>query len=386
MTIPKKKIGLLGALILSMTISQVMPVHANSDIKLMVNYIQANQGARPILKNGNTLVPIRVISESLGATVDWNAKEKQINISHEDTNIEMTIANPQVKVNDLVQTIPAPPIIHEGATMLPIRFVAEALDAKVDWNSQARTVTVMGKALTKAPAPKFTHDQWGRKVRTTDLPRNAGIFPYIVHGVPNWVYESINMTAPSLLSQSKIKSFPSEFFYSGYDHQKAITLLDKHFQTVLNVNYQSINREQFKKYVQNTFNQDSFKSTGFSNLEWADAFVDHVISNKIIVTGSARVLPEMFWVNEAGDQVVSAHVTLKVVQQGGQGVTTFQDFGSFPSSLGLTAKIPYLKTGKTYEGLVQFRLIDGQIDYQTNSIRCQIHPDANGFGGAYTEK
>lgn len=385
MKILKKKLNLLTALVISIAVINAVPVHANPEINLIVNYIEIT-GTKPIIKDESTLVPIRVISETLGATVDWDQKTKQIKISDSSTTVHMTIGNPLVKINDQSQTISTPPIIHKGSTMLPIRFVGEALNAQVHWDASTRTVTVLGEDMTQLPSPDFSHDQWGRKVRTTDLPKNANIFPYITHGVPNWAYEKINMTAPSLTSGSGIQDFPKDFFYSDYDYSRAIKVLESHFNTVLNIDYRTIDREQFKLYVRETFNDKSFAGTGFSNMEWADAFLDHIVDNKIITKGTASVLPEMFWQNNSSTQVASAWVKLEVVAQGSASGGNFQDFGSFPVGQSLAGKIPYLKTGKEYQGLVQFKLIDYQIDYHTNSIGSQIHPEANGFGGAHTAK
>lgn len=386
MKIIKKKLSLIIGFVISIAFVKAVPIYADPEISLIVNYIQVTAGAKPVIKDNSTLVPIRVISETLGATVDWDQNTKQVKISDASTTIQMTIGNPVVKVNDKSQTISTSPIIHKGFTMLPIRFVGETLNAKVNWDRATRTVMVLGEEMTKAQNPDFTHDQWGRKVRTTELPSNAGIFPYITEGIPNWVYEKINMTAPSLTSGSGIQSFPKDYYYRGYDFTQATTMLNRHFTTVLNVDYRTIDREQFKSYVRETFNEKSFLSTGFSNMEWADAFLDHIIENKIITKGRAIVLPEMFWQNNSGDLVVSAWVKLEVTEQGSPGINSFQDFGSFPIGQSLTGKVPYLKTGKEYEGLVQFKLINDQIDYNTNSIVNQIHPEPNGFGGAYTRQ
>lgn len=386
MSLQKKICGFFIALVISLSMINVTPIYANSQINLTINYVPITSGAKPIITKGSTLVPIRIISETLGANVQWNPKTKQVSISNPDTTINMTIGNPKVKVNDLLQTIPAAPVIHKGSTMLPIRFVGEALDATVNWDSQTRTVSVLGRDLAQAPKPDFTVDPWGRKVRTSNLPKNAGIFPYMVEDVPNWVYEKINMTSPSLTSGSGIGKFPKELFSSQYDYQPAIDLLESHFERVLNVNHKTIDQIDFKNYVQSAFNDQSFASTGFSNMEWAGAFVDHVISNKIISKGSAKILPEMFWTNSLGETIVHAWVELQVLQQGPKGQGGFQDFGGFPSNESLTGIYPHLVTNKKYQGLVQFRLIDNEIDYNTNSIGSQIHPEPNGFGGAYTGK
>lgn len=384
MSLQKKIFGFFLAI--STGLVNITPIYANSQVKLVINYVPITSGAKPMISKGSTLVPIRIISETLGANVQWNPKTKQVSISNPDTTIHMTIGNPKVKVNDELQTISAPPIIHKGSTMLPIRFVGEALDSMVNWDSQTRTVSVLGRDLAEAPSPDFEEDPWGRKVRTSNLPSNAGIFPYMVEDVPNWVYEKINMTSPTLTSGSGIGKFPKEFFNSNYDYDATIDMLENHFKIVLDVNHKTIDRLEFKNHVQAAFNDKSFASAGFSNIEWTGAFVDHIVANKIITKGSAQILPEMFWTNSLGETVVYAWVKLEVLQQGPKGQGGFQDFGGFPSSESLTGIYPHLYTNKEYQGLVQFKLINNEIDYNTNSIGSQIHPESNGFGGAYTVK
>lgn len=99
----------------------------------------------PIIYQGTTLVPIRIVSENLGAVVDWNSKSKEIKITKGTDLLKLTVGSTQVSVNGEVEQILAAPQIIQGTTMVPIRFVSENLDALVDWNSQDKIITINSK-------------------------------------------------------------------------------------------------------------------------------------------------------------------------------------------------------------------------------------------------
>lgn len=92
--------------------------------------------APPFIRNGRTLVPIRAITEPLGAKVDWDEKERKVTIRLGGTTVEMWIGNPKARVNGKPYNMPdgVPPVIERGRTFVPVRFVAEALGALVNWN------------------------------------------------------------------------------------------------------------------------------------------------------------------------------------------------------------------------------------------------------------
>ena len=92
--------------------------------------------APPFIESGRTLVPIRAISEPLGAKVEWNEKDRKVTIRLGGNTIEMWIGNPQGKINSKPYKIPdgVPPKIVKNRTFVPVRFVAEGLGAVVNWN------------------------------------------------------------------------------------------------------------------------------------------------------------------------------------------------------------------------------------------------------------
>jgi len=101
----------------------------------------------PQIVEGRTLLPIRWVAEPLGATVLWDSTEKKVTIVFKDILIELWIGKNLAKVNGNYKLIDpnnpkVVPMIIEGRTMLPVRFVAENLGCKVDWDPNTKTVTI----------------------------------------------------------------------------------------------------------------------------------------------------------------------------------------------------------------------------------------------------
>lgn len=92
---------------------------------------------------GRTLVPLRFISESLGATVGWDGMERKVTIGLGSRSVEIWIDKPEARVNGQNKTLDVPPIIQNDRTMVPIRFVTENLGLLVGWDNQNRGVYVV---------------------------------------------------------------------------------------------------------------------------------------------------------------------------------------------------------------------------------------------------
>jgi N-acetylmuramoyl-L-alanine amidase len=98
---------------------------------------------------GTTMVPIRIISETLGAVVGWNDKEKKVSVTKENLKIEMKLAKKEVMVNGKWMQLTEPPLNVKGTALLPLRFLAENLGLKVAWNDKARSVSLSKLAIEK---------------------------------------------------------------------------------------------------------------------------------------------------------------------------------------------------------------------------------------------
>lgn len=91
--------------------------------------------AVPVIRNERTLVPIRIITEALGGKVDWNGATKEVTLSINDKEIKMAIGKTLEKYG-------VAPVIIDGRTFVPVRFVADELGAEVAWDEATKTVTI----------------------------------------------------------------------------------------------------------------------------------------------------------------------------------------------------------------------------------------------------
>ncbi|WP_031514682.1 stalk domain-containing protein [Desulfofalx alkaliphila] len=94
-------------------------------------------------KTGRTLVPVRFVSEALGAEVDWDAQTNRITIVDGGKVIVLIIGSNNVQVDGVQQSIEcAPTTIPPGRTFIPLRFVSESLGAQVDYEAKTSKITI----------------------------------------------------------------------------------------------------------------------------------------------------------------------------------------------------------------------------------------------------
>ena len=104
----------------------------------------------PIIKNGSTLVPMRLIFEKQGASVDWNNTTKTVTAKKGATTIVYTIGSKQAKVNQTVFTLHQAGEIRNGNTLVPLRFVSESLGNVVGWEEKSKTVIISSAKMVSA--------------------------------------------------------------------------------------------------------------------------------------------------------------------------------------------------------------------------------------------
>jgi len=109
----------------------------------------------PQLIDSFTMVPLRFVSEGLGAAVVYDPAQNTVTLTLGAREVVLWPGSTLAKVDNTVVTLARAPILREGRTMVPIRFVAECFGAKVDFVSQAHpiTITMSADALTRMPTP-----------------------------------------------------------------------------------------------------------------------------------------------------------------------------------------------------------------------------------------
>lgn len=132
----------------------------------------------PAIVDGRTLVPIRFVSENLGADVSWDEETRTVTMMDGTNVIRLTIDSDEAVVNGRTVKLDVPAMIMDASTMVPIRFVSENLGADVSWDGDTRTVTIesvvtvacwgdsltAGDGATNSPYPTVIGQLSGAKV------------------------------------------------------------------------------------------------------------------------------------------------------------------------------------------------------------------------------
>ncbi len=159
----------LIAILLSLMCAAVLAQGADV-INVSVNGVAVQfhgVGAQSV--NGRVLVPLRCVLEQMGAFVGWDAPNRTVIAQRGDRDVVLPIGSKTAKVNGQEVLLDVPAVVMAGTTMVPLRFVGEALGADVKWNAAMRMVEITSGTApptdTTLPPPiptagitSFTHD------------------------------------------------------------------------------------------------------------------------------------------------------------------------------------------------------------------------------------
>lgn len=149
----KLTISLFASALLVLPAIPVLSFAADTSKPTTINNGQIN--------NGRVLIPLRAVSENLGASVEWFQAEKEVKIKNGDSTIWLaanfkraiivsppTTDNPDIPHQEYIDLDTATQVI-KGTTYVPLRFVGQSLGANVLWNQQSKqaTLTLGGKGL-----------------------------------------------------------------------------------------------------------------------------------------------------------------------------------------------------------------------------------------------
>ncbi|MBO3286470.1 GH25 family lysozyme [Paenibacillus sp. FSL M8-0228] len=130
---------------------------SSSHLQLDGKDISVGKGVQIQEVKGNILVPLRLIVEESGYSVNWESKTGTITIHKQNLNLSLQVNNPMASVNDHQMGLAVAPLLREGTTYVPLRFVSEQTGVDVVWNNELKTVF-----LTTPPASsgnsESTHD------------------------------------------------------------------------------------------------------------------------------------------------------------------------------------------------------------------------------------
>ena len=128
-----KKLFAILTVILAVTTSVLTVGAAEIPLRVVVNGEKVNfPDAQPFIdENGRTQVPVRFVSEALGAKVDWDGAAKKVTVTLNSRKVVLTIGLKTYEINNQTYQMDTVALLKESRTFVPIRFVSEALGATV---------------------------------------------------------------------------------------------------------------------------------------------------------------------------------------------------------------------------------------------------------------
>jgi len=155
-----KKKSLIIFITILLAITPTMSVSATKYPEAVVTVDGEKLNVPAYIINKSTFVPYSVIFKKLGATVSWNNNEKSATATKGKTVIKLTVGKSEALLNGQVRSLTAAPINLNGSVYVPLRFVSDALGASVNFNSATKTAIIRsnneasdGSQTTPAPTP-----------------------------------------------------------------------------------------------------------------------------------------------------------------------------------------------------------------------------------------
>lgn len=109
--------------------------------------IDVGRGTAPTVVNGRTLVPLRAVAEAFGGNVSWDEARRSVTVGMDGGSMEFVIDSSVAYLNGTAAQMDVAPIVLNGRTMLPVRYMAEGFNLGVAWEDETKTVTVLRYAF-----------------------------------------------------------------------------------------------------------------------------------------------------------------------------------------------------------------------------------------------
>ncbi|MBA4533798.1 stalk domain-containing protein [Brevibacillus halotolerans] len=131
--------------------SEVKAIAQNDDIHVQVDKKDIDfPDAKPYLdkSNNRTMIPVRFVSEALGSKVDWDQKSQKVTLNKDGKVILLKVGEKKALVNGQEIAFDAQAVVKDSRTYVPLRFVSESYDARVTWSNSEKLVRIYTKNWT----------------------------------------------------------------------------------------------------------------------------------------------------------------------------------------------------------------------------------------------
>ncbi|WP_051236314.1 copper amine oxidase N-terminal domain-containing protein [Paenibacillus pinihumi] len=178
-----KKLALCAVLLAATTsIAHLPQTHAASApgmVQFVINKTtytnhtgQHTLSAAPFEQQGNTMVPLRAVADSLGASIKWDEATQSATLSGQSFGKIRLIVNSSIAFNAKGEKIKLPATVKvvRGTLFVPVRSVSELMGAQVNWTASTRTITITSDRNTIQIGYNFNKSEEGWKAGFADLP------------------------------------------------------------------------------------------------------------------------------------------------------------------------------------------------------------------------
>ena len=115
--------------------------------------LRASRVLAALVHNGTIMVPLRSMFEQMGATVSYDPASKGFTIQKSGASIQLTLGKNEAVINGESRPLDQGPIMYQGVALVPVRVISETMGAYVEWVPSQRVVVVRYAPATPVPAP-----------------------------------------------------------------------------------------------------------------------------------------------------------------------------------------------------------------------------------------
>lgn len=126
-----------------------------NNITVTVDWDELKFDVPPQIIEGRTMVPLRAIFEALDAQVEWDGVTRTVTGYRKDTVVSLVVDSKIATLNGKKVELDVPAIVVSGRTLVPVRFISESLGAKVTWDARLRKVEILTQDVIQIPDSNF---------------------------------------------------------------------------------------------------------------------------------------------------------------------------------------------------------------------------------------
>ena len=125
----------------------VMSMHRGMGIGVVIDGQPQHFAASPMMMSGRVMVPMREIFEALGAKVMWNRSDRTVTAKRDGREVVLGVGKAEGMMNGKRMMLDAAPRMYDNRVFVPLRFVSDAMGAKVVWDAAARQVMITRREM-----------------------------------------------------------------------------------------------------------------------------------------------------------------------------------------------------------------------------------------------